>query len=78
MEARDLIAYDDTLNPDQVSVIKDALEEAWLEVEWRFHGEAVRERARVRLAEAMLRLAHRGVFDGDRLRISALDAVARG
>lgn len=77
MEARDFIAHDDTLDPDQVTVIKDALEEAWLEVEWRFQGEVARESARMRLAEAMLTLAHRGIFDGARLRISALDAVAR-
>ena len=78
VEARDLIAYDDTLDPDQVSVVKDTLEEVWLEVEWRYRSEAAREIARTRLAFAMLRLAHHGIFDVDRLRISALDAVARG
>ena len=77
MEARHIIANDTAFDPAQISVINDALEEAWLELEWRFEGEAVRERALTRLAGILLMFAHHGILDGEPLREAAIHAMER-
>src|SRR5438045_781970 len=77
LEARHLIASDSTLYLAEVSVVIDALEGAWLDLAWRYQGEASREAARLKLARLLLTLAHRGILDGEQLLDAAIDEMNR-
>lgn len=76
MKARRLIETA-TFQPETLHVIFTAFDEAWSEIAHHFDGDAGQiERARMRLAHAVLIIARDDSDDVERLKIDALQVMA--
>jgi hypothetical protein len=76
MKARELI-NGASYGPDALKVIGRAFDEAWLSIAGNFSDEQVAA-ARLRLANAVLSVAHEGSRDVDALKRQALEAMRSG
>jgi hypothetical protein len=76
MKARTLIESA-SLGPDALKAVCQAFDAAWQAIEGNFESEGpAREAARIRLAEAMLSIAHEDSRDVEALKHGALEAMA--
>jgi len=76
MKARQLLegaAY----SPETLAMLFAAFDQAWIEIESDFLGEAPRESGRLTLASILLMLARDHVGDVDELKSTALELMAR-
>src|SRR5215470_10291703 len=82
MFARQLIALqlldDSALGPDALRAVRQAFDEVWREIGWRFGAHLVAiETARLKLANILLSIASEESRDADVLKCFALQAMAR-
>ena len=73
MDARRLI-HKSAFNPNALRVMCAAFDSAWADISHHFNGDA--EDARLRLAEATLKVAGEDASDVEQLKNSALQAMA--
>jgi len=77
MKARKLIEENGSFGPDELTVLCDALEEAWSFIEGYFDGEQVRDNARTKLAGVIVMLARSGTLEREQLRNDAIQMMER-
>ena len=77
MRARRLLEGS-TFGPETMKVVTEAFDKAWASIEDHFRGEDEHdiEEARLRLAHAVLVVAHEDVADVERLKDHALELMA--
>ena len=74
MRARKLIEGS-TFGPETMRVVSQAFDEAWASIQDQFKGEAKIADARLRLAHAVLVVAHEDIADAERLKSHALELI---
>ena len=77
MKARRHIEQQEFFEPEQLVTVTSAFEKAWAALQAGYENDAVRETARLRLANIIIDLARQGILGEEHLIELAIEAMGR-